>query len=91
MIYMLCRNKVTDFAKWKQVFDSHREAHLHAGLTLEHVWRGVDDANSVFFVFWVDDMEKAKAFINAPGAEEAGRASGVIDGEYHFVEASSCY
>jgi hypothetical protein len=88
---MLCRNKVADFAKWKQVFDSHRDDHLKAGLTLEHVWPVVDDANNVFFVFWVDDIEKAKAFINAPGAEEAGRESGVIDGEYHFVEDTSCY
>lgn len=91
MIHLLCRNKVADFAKWKQVFDSHAEAHRHAGLTLEHIWRGVDDANSVFFVFWVDDIEKAKAFINAPGAEEVGRASGVIDGEYDFVKDSSNY
>jgi hypothetical protein len=31
MIHLLCRNKVADFAKWKQVFDSHARAHREAG------------------------------------------------------------
>jgi len=32
MIVMLCRNRVTDFSKWKAVFDSHAQAHRAAGL-----------------------------------------------------------
>jgi hypothetical protein len=91
MIYMLCRNQVRDFAKWKQVFDSHAEAHRKAGLRLEHLWQSVEDPNNVFFIFQVSDIEKARAFINAPDAEETGRASGVIDGEYHFVQTKEGY
>jgi hypothetical protein len=88
MIHMLCRNKVADFAKWKRVFDSHAPAHREAGLKLEYVRRSIEDPNNVFFVFEVSDIEKARAFISAPGASEAAKASGVIDGEYHFVEDS---
>lgn len=88
MTHMLCRNTVADFAKWKRVFDSHADAHREAGLKLEHVWRSIEDPNDVFFVFEVGDIEKARGFINAPGAAEVGKASGVIDGEYHFVEDS---
>ena len=91
MIRMLCRNKVSDFAKWKKIFDSHAPAHREAGLKLEYVWQSVEDPNNVFFVFEVSDMGKAQAFIQAPGAAEAGKASGVIDGEYHFVEDSQGY
>ena len=89
MIRMLCRNKVADFEKWKTVFDSHAgDAHRQFGLRLEHLWRSVEDPNNVFFMFEVSDIEKARAFINAPEAEEAGRVSGVLDGECHFIEES---
>lgn len=86
MNYMLCRNRVTDFAKWKRVFDSHAEAHRAAGLTLVHFWRTVDEPNNVVFLFEVKTIEKAKAFINAPGAAEAGQAAGVVDADYQFLE-----
>jgi hypothetical protein len=86
MIRMICRNEVEDFAKWKSVFDSHSDAHREAGLSLEHLWRGLEDANEVFFIFAVADIAKARAFVSAPDAKEAGRRSGVRDGNYWFVE-----
>ena len=86
MSSMLCRNRVVDFERWKAVLDSHVAAHRTYGLRLTHLWRTVGDENNVFFVFDLESIERAKAFINAPEAAEAGRHSGVIEGEYHFVE-----
>jgi hypothetical protein len=86
VIRMICRNKVEDFAKWKSVFDSHSDAHRQAGLSLEHLWRGLEDANEVFFIFAVADFDRARAFISAPDSKEAGQRSGVRDGNYWFVE-----
>jgi len=86
MIRMICRNKVADFAKWKAVFDSHSDAARAAGLSLEHLWQGMEDANEVFFIFAVADIDKAKAFISAPEAEEIGRRAGVRDGDCWFVQ-----
>lgn len=86
MIVMLCRNRVADFAKWKSVFDSHAGAHRAAGLTLRNLWRDTDDPSQVFFLFEVASLERARAFIGDPAAAEAGRISGVRDGEYHFLE-----
>ena len=43
MTYMLCRNRLADFARWKRVFDSHAEAHRAAGLNLLHLWRSLDN------------------------------------------------
>jgi hypothetical protein len=91
MTYMLCRNRVADFARWKAVFASHAEAHREAGLKLIKVWRALDDPNNVFFVFEVASLEKAKAFISNPEAAKAGEASGVLDGEYHFLEEAGRY
>ena len=76
---------MADFTAWKRGLDSHAEAHREAGLTLEHLWRNVDDPNEVFFVFEVDSMEKAKAFISAPSSAEAEEAFGVLEGDYWFV------
>ncbi len=86
MIRLICRNKVEDFANWKSIFDSHSDAHRQAGLLLEHLWRDLEDANQVFFIFAVADIAQAKAFISAPGAKESGQRSGVRDGNYWFVE-----
>lgn len=91
MTYMLCRNRVRDFEKWKAVFSSHAAAHREAGLHLEKIWRGVEDANNVFFLFAIESIEKARGFIGNPEAAKAGQASGVIDGEYHFLEAAGGY
>ena len=85
MTHMLCRNKVADFAKWKRGFDSHAAAHREAGLKLVHLWRDVADPNNVFFLFEVGSTKKARAFISAPEAAEAGKEFGVLDGEMHFI------
>ncbi len=86
MIRMIVKNKVEDFARWKYVFDSHSADQAQSGLSQEHLWRGLDDANEVFFVLAVTHLDKAKAFISAPEAAETGRRAGVRDGNYWFVE-----
>jgi len=91
MTYMLCRNRVADFSRWKAVFASHAAAHLDAGLRLMHLWRSVEDANNVFFLFEVASIAKAKAFITDAEAAKAGQSSGVLDGEYHFLEDTVVY
>lgn len=85
-IYMLCRNRVQNFATWQAVISSHEEAHRAAGLKLIQMWRSVEDSSNVFFVFEVKDIGKARTFINTPEAAAAGQESGVVDGEYHFIE-----
>jgi hypothetical protein len=89
MIAMLCRNRVSNFAHWKTVFDSHAQAHRAAGLHLRDLWREIEDPNNVFFLFDVADTAKAKAFINDPAAAQAGKVSGVLEGEYYFVESDN--
>jgi hypothetical protein len=87
MIVMLCRNRVVDYSKWENVFVSHAEAHREAGLHLKELWQDMENPDTVYFVFEVDSLDKARAFINTPAAAEAGKASGVLDGEYHFLES----
>jgi len=91
MTYMLCRNRVADFSRWKAVFSSHAEAHRNAGLRLVNLWRSIAEPNNVFFVFEIASMEKAQEFMSNPEAVKAGEASGVLNGEYHFVEDAGGY
>jgi len=91
MTYMLCRNRAADYSRWKAVFASHAAAHRDAGLHLVSIWRSVKEPNNVFFLFEVASMEKAQAFIGDPEAAKAAQSSGVLDGEYHFVEDAGGY
>jgi hypothetical protein len=91
MLFMLCRNRVKDFATWKKVFDSHAQAHRDAGLHLTSLWRSRDEPNNVFFLFAVSDADGAQAFVNAPEGKESAEASGVVDGEFHFLESGGGY
>ena len=91
MTYMLCRNRVADFSRWKAAFASHMQAHQQAGLRLLHLWCSVAEPNNVFFVFEAVSVKKAEEFISNPEAAKAGGASGVLDGEYYFVEDAGGY
>jgi hypothetical protein len=88
MNFMLCRNRVSDYRRWRRVFDSHAGAHRAAELRLRGLWRETGKPNDIFFLFEARNMKKAKAFISAPMAARAGAASGVVDGEYHFIRAA---
>jgi hypothetical protein len=85
MRFMLCRNRVSDFRRWRRVFDSHAGAHRAAGLWLKGLWRDAGRPRDVYFLFEVRNPRRARAFISSPKAAEAAAGSGVIDGEYHFI------
>ena len=91
MNVMLCRNRVENYSKWRDVFDSNAQGARVAGLHLLNMWRSIEDPNNVFFLLQVEDIDKARAFINSPESAEAGNVSGVIDGEYHFLESTPGY
>jgi len=91
MTYLLCRNRVADFSRWRAVFACHQTAHRNAGLRLSNLWRSAEEPNNVFFLFETGSLEKAREFIGNPQAAEAAQASGVIDGEYHFLEDAGTY
>jgi hypothetical protein len=91
MTYMMCRTRFSDFSVWKAVFDSHEQTHRDAGLKLVNLWRCIEEPNNVFFMFEVADIDSADQFINSPASAKAGEVSGVIDGEYHYVESVPRY
>lgn len=91
MNYMLCRNRVRNFEQWKRVFDNHADAHRAATLKLLHLWHEVDNPRHVFFLFEVEDIERARAFLDSPDAIAAATESGLIEGDFHFFAGSHGY
>ena len=85
MTRMICWNEVKDFEAWKAAFDADAQTHRAAGLTLEGLWRDIDDPDEVIFIFQVSDLEKARAFVTAPAVLEKAHRSGVTDGSIWFV------
>lgn len=89
-MFMLVRNKVADFSRWKRTFDSHQQAHRAAGLTLLHLWRPLDDLHTVFFLFSIADAKRAREFLDGADPSIAEQA-GVVEGEYHFLREHPGY
>ena len=83
---MIVEHQLSDFARWKAVFDSHNEAQMDAGLTLEWLRRDDADPNHIFFSLLVEDREKAEAFVNLPSSAEAAVESGVLEGAYCYLQ-----
>jgi hypothetical protein len=76
--YLLCKHKVADYAKWRRIFDSHAEAQRASGLHLLHVLRDTADPNLLVLLFRADDLDRARAFTQAPSASESAEMSGVL-------------
>ena len=83
---LLVRNKVKDFATWMQYFDVEAVAAAEYGVTLDRVWQTLDDPNNVFFVLNVESVDRANDFMARPESAEVGEKSGVVDGEFWYIE-----
>jgi len=79
MPYMLVRHKVVDFDRWKKVFDSHTHLHVAAGMKIQHILRNMEEENEVVFLFELEDIEKAKAFVYGDEVPDAQEEAGVAD------------
>ena len=91
MNYMLCRNRVRNFDQWKGVFDTHADAHRAAGLKLVHLWYELNNPRNIFFLFEVEDVERARAFLENADATKAEHESGLIEGDFRFFGQSMGY
>jgi hypothetical protein len=91
MTYMHCRIRVVDFFKWKAEMEADAQAQRDAGMHLIHLWRGLEEPDTAFFVLEVRSVEKARAFLDPAAVVEASKVAGVLDFEWHFVESIEDY
>ena len=70
------RHSVTDYAKWKSVYDTFLPT--TAGAKYARVNRSVEDPNMVTVVAGFDSLELAKSFLNNPNLKATMTEAGVV-------------
>ena len=73
MHYILGHFNVADVATWSEMIRSHRDEHAKAGLHFQDLWGNVDDPTEIYFTFRVDDLVRAKQFLQVAGALDGDR------------------
>ena len=76
MINTAIRHSVTDYAKWKSVYDTFLPT--TAGAKYARVNRSVEDPNLVTVVAGFDTLELAKTFLNNPNLKAKRTEAGVV-------------
>ena len=64
MSHILARLKGVNVEDIKKVLKADAPQHAEQGLYLEHLWQNVDDSEEVVFLFGIENLIKAKEFIN---------------------------
>jgi hypothetical protein len=78
MPYLYVKQKVRNFNDWHRVFKSHEGSHKDVGLKDLKLLRDANDETTIVCLFYVDDIESARAFTEAPEAEDAQLEAGII-------------
>ena len=79
MPYILVRHKVTDYAKWKSIFDGHGTTRKAGGSKGTHLFRNADDPNEVVILMEWDELGKARQFTGSDELRQAMEQAGVAD------------
>ncbi len=78
MPYLIVKHKVKEFNQWLAVFQSMTEAQKDAGFGEAHILQDYKDPNTVFCLFKVLDIVKARAFTQAPDTGNVMERAGII-------------
>jgi len=63
MDYVLARLSGVDYATVKTMLQDHAPVHAEQGMFLQQIWQNADISDEVQFLFRVDDLARARAFI----------------------------
>jgi quinol monooxygenase YgiN len=77
MATMLVQHQVSDFAKWKAVYDSVFDLRKSNGELADDIYRDADNPNNITLVFKWDSLERAKKYAQSPELKEAMQKAGV--------------
>ena len=77
MIRMFVRHDVTDYAKWRAVYDGFDQERRGMGVKAQAVYQAADNANDVTVTHDFDDLPSAQGFASAPRLKEIMGDAGV--------------
>lgn len=77
MIYVNVRGTVSDYAKWRTVFDTNASIRKDAGATgVNQIYRDVDNPSTITTVMEWNTIEKARLHLADPKTKEAMQNAG---------------
>jgi hypothetical protein len=76
MITTAIRHSVTDYGKWKTLYDTYRPT--SEGAKFARVNRSVDDPNMVTVVAGFDTLELAQAYLDNPNLKTKMTEAGIV-------------
>lgn len=79
MPYLLVRHKVTDYEKWKSMFDAHSVTRQANGSRGGQLFRNAADPNELVILLEWDVLERACQFTQSEELREMMQQAGVID------------
>ena len=79
-MFLLIRQRFTDYRRWREAFDSLTDVRREAGMTPVVVSRNVGDPHEVVVVFSVADQEQAKRHAGSDALRQAHQRGGVVEG-----------
>ena len=78
MVNVLVQHQVKDYAAWRKVFDSVKDARKSSGAVSEQVYRDASDSNKITGMFKWDSLEHAQKFMQSSDLRTAMQNAGVI-------------
>lgn len=76
---VLVRHHVSDFDRWKGVFDDHGMARRANGSRGGRIFRRADDPSELVILMEWDDLERARLFLDSDDLRVAMTLAGVTD------------
>ena len=64
MSHILARIKGVKLQDIKKILKADAQTHAEQGLRLQRLWQNVDDMDEVLFLFYSDDLKRARQYIN---------------------------
>ena len=86
MASIVRRSRVEDYARWKTVYQAGEAARQAAGWQDRQVFRNPEDPNEIVILTEVDDLERARAYVESEEVRRRQRASGLLETTYYYPE-----
>jgi hypothetical protein len=79
MAHVLIRHRVSDYEKWKSVFDAFIEKRRAGGEKEFRIFRSQDEPNNITLLFEWNSFKNAHAFLGSAALKEAMAKAGVTE------------
>lgn len=76
MALIIAETTVADYAKWREVFDSHPQARTAAGITNPRIFRNADNGNHILVIGDTADVAKTRQALESPDYKARMKESG---------------